>query len=247
MCSVPVEWVAIGANVSTMVGLVAAALPDGARVVSAEGEFTSALWPFLAQGRGIEVETVPVARLAEALESRTDAVASAPCSRRTEAGGSRRESRRRPRTTGRSMVDATQACGWLPLDAARFDVVVCAAYKWLLSPRGSSFMTIRPEHAERLKPHGAGWYAGDDPYAPTTARPCGWRRMRAASTSARPGSPGGDGAGGPAAGGDRRRADPRSQLRLADRFRTGLRLEPGDSAIVAAEIEAPRSCCAARE
>ena len=54
----PTDWVAIGANTSSMVGLVAASLPDGARVVSAEPEFTSLLWPFLAQGRGIEVECV---------------------------------------------------------------------------------------------------------------------------------------------------------------------------------------------
>ena len=53
------------------------------------------------------------------------------------------------------MLDATQACGWL-LDATRFDVLVCAAYKWLCSPRGTAFMTVRPEVAERLVPHGAG-------------------------------------------------------------------------------------------
>jgi len=33
-----------------MIGLMAAALPAGARVVSAEPEFTSLLWPFLAPG-----------------------------------------------------------------------------------------------------------------------------------------------------------------------------------------------------
>jgi selenocysteine lyase/cysteine desulfurase len=59
MVGVPVEWIAIGANTSSMVGLVAAWLPDGARVVSAEAEFTSLLWPFLAQQRGIEVECAP--------------------------------------------------------------------------------------------------------------------------------------------------------------------------------------------
>ena len=114
-------------------------------MVSAEGEFTSALWPFLAQGRGIEVETVPVARLAEALESRTDAVAfSAVQSADGELADLDAISAAAAHHGALTMVDATQACGWLPLDAARFDVVVCSAYKWLLSPRGSSFMTIRP-------------------------------------------------------------------------------------------------------
>lgn len=32
-----------------------------------------------------------------------------------------------------TIVDATHAIGWLPFDAARFDAVACAAYKWLLS------------------------------------------------------------------------------------------------------------------
>jgi selenocysteine lyase/cysteine desulfurase len=61
---------------SSMVGLVAAALPDGARVVSTEPEFTSLLWPFLAQERrGVQVDCVPVARLAAAVDERTDVVA----------------------------------------------------------------------------------------------------------------------------------------------------------------------------
>ena len=40
------------------------------------------------------------------------------------------------------MVDATQACGWLPVDASRFDAVACSAYKWLLAPRGVAFLTL---------------------------------------------------------------------------------------------------------
>ena len=82
-----------------------------------------------------------------------------------------------------TVVDATQACGWLPLDASRFDVLVCSAYKWLLSPRGSAFMTLRPELAERLTPHGAGWYAGDDPHSSYYgAASAAGRATRAAST-----------------------------------------------------------------
>ena len=44
-------------------------------MLSAEGEFTSALWPFMAQGRGVEVRTVPLGALAEAVDARTDVVA----------------------------------------------------------------------------------------------------------------------------------------------------------------------------
>ena len=63
-----------------------------------------------------------------------------------------------------------------------------SAYKWLLSPRGTSFMAVRPAAAERLRPHMAGWYAGDDPFetnygAPLRLAPT----TRAASTSRRRG------------------------------------------------------------
>jgi selenocysteine lyase/cysteine desulfurase len=239
MCSVPVEWVAIGANASTMVGLVAAALPEGARVLSAEGEFSSALWPFLAQGRGVEVRTVPVDRLAEALDARTDVVAFSVVQ---SADGRLADvdaiTAAAAHHDARTVVDATQACGWLPLDASRVDVLVCSAYKWLLSPRGSAFMTLRPELAERLTPHGAGWYAGDDPYTSFYGEPLRLAR-------------------------DARRFDVspawfswvgtapavellveigvgqihEHALRLANSFRRGLGLEPGDSAIVAADVE----------
>jgi selenocysteine lyase/cysteine desulfurase len=239
MCSVPDEWVAIGANASTMVGLVAAALPDGARVLSAEGEFTSALWPFLAQGRGIEVRTVPLAQLAGAVDARTDVVAfSAVQSSDGRLADLDAITVAAAEHGTLTVVDATQACGWLPLDASRFDVVVCSAYKWLLSPRGSAFMTVRPEVAERITPHSAGWYAGDDPHSSYYGEP-----LRLA--------------------GEARRFDVspawfswvgtapavellveigveqihEHALRLANDFRRGLGLEPGDSAIVATEVE----------
>ena len=66
--------VAIGATVSGLVGLVAASLPAGTRVIVPEIEFTSTLFPFLVQP-GLEVTTVPPARLADAIDEHTDAVA----------------------------------------------------------------------------------------------------------------------------------------------------------------------------
>jgi selenocysteine lyase/cysteine desulfurase len=238
MVEVPVSWVSTGANVSTMVGLVAAALPDGARVLSTEAEFTSALWPFLAQGRGIEVECVPVDRLAEAIDSRTDAVAfSAVQSSNGQLGDLDAVAAAAGHHGAITLLDATQACGWLPLDGRRYDVLVSSAYKWLLSPRGTAFMSVRPEVADRLVPHGAGWFAGDDPHSSYYGPP-----LRLAS--------------------DARRFDVspawfpwigtapalellldigveqihEHDLRLANLFRAGLGLEPGDSAIVSAAI-----------
>ena len=61
-----------------------------------------------------------------------------------------------------TLIDATQAAGWLPLAASDFDYVVATAYKWLLAPRGAAFMAVRPERLSALRPHSAGWYAGED-------------------------------------------------------------------------------------
>jgi selenocysteine lyase/cysteine desulfurase len=66
------------------------------------------------------------------------------------------------RVGAKLLLDATQALGWLPIDGARFDYVVASAYKWLLSPRGTAFMSVRPELVGSLRPYGAGWYAGED-------------------------------------------------------------------------------------
>jgi selenocysteine lyase/cysteine desulfurase len=165
LVNVPSEWIATGANTSTLVGLVAAWLPDGARVVSAEPEFTSLLWPFMAQGRGIEVICVAVDRVAESIDERTDVVAvSAVQSSTGEVTDLDSVVDAAAAHGARVVVDATQACGWLPVDATRIDLLACSAYKWLCSPRGTAFASIRPELQEELTPAAAGWYAGDDPH-----------------------------------------------------------------------------------
>jgi selenocysteine lyase/cysteine desulfurase len=238
LCGVPVEWVAVGGAVSALVGLVAASLPDRSRVLSTEAEFTSALWPFMAQGRGIEVSCVPVARLAEAIDAGTDAVAfSAVQSSNGELADLDAVAEAAAHHGALTIVDATQACGWLPVDGRHFDALVCASYKWLMSPRGTAFMSVRPELRERLTPHAAGWYAGDDPHTSYYGPP-----LRLAS--------------------DARRLDVspawfswvgtapalellldigteqvhEHNLRLANLFRAGLGVEPGESAIVSAEL-----------
>lgn len=68
--------VAIGSQVLAFAGVVAASLPAGARVLCATGDFTSVLWPFLVQsGRGVDVRTVPLEELPEAIDGTTDLVA----------------------------------------------------------------------------------------------------------------------------------------------------------------------------
>lgn len=158
--------VAIGSTVSEQLGLVAAGLPAGARVVVAEEEFTSNLFPWLAQAeRGIEVTTVPQASLSEAIDARTTLVAFSLVQSQSGEVAPYDEIIAAARHHGSWIaVDATQACGWLPFDASRVDALCAHAYKWLMSPRGSSFLTVRPELRELMRPIAAGWYAGDDPH-----------------------------------------------------------------------------------
>jgi selenocysteine lyase/cysteine desulfurase len=162
MVNVAPERVAIGSTVSEFVGLAAACLPAGARVIVPDVEFTSTLFPFLVQeARGVTVMTVAPSQLAEAIDARTDVVAFSAVQMST---GEVADLDAIAAAAGHhgtlTLLDATQACGWLPVDAKRFDAVVCSAYKWLMSPRGTSFMAVGDAWLERIVPHSAGWYAG---------------------------------------------------------------------------------------
>ena len=116
-------------------------------------------------------------------------------------------------------------------------MVVASAYKWLMSPRGTCFMSTRPDLRERVVPQAAGWYAAENPYDTYFGEP-----LRLAA--------------------DARRLDtspawfswvgtqPALELiesigveaiqahdvGLANRFRAGLGLEPSDSAIVMSDL-----------
>jgi selenocysteine lyase/cysteine desulfurase len=166
MVGVTPDRVAIGNQVSTFSGLVAAALPDGAHVLAAEEDFTSVLFPFLAHAeRGVRVQAVPLEHLVESIRPGVTLVAVSAVQSadgRIVPGGLDGLAAAAAASGCLTYVDATQAVGWLPLDAGRFDFVSCAAYKWLCSPRGTAFGVVRPERLAMLPPLNAGWYAGDD-------------------------------------------------------------------------------------
>jgi len=157
--------VACGATVSELVGLVAASLPDGSRVLTVENDFTSTLFPFTVHGRrGVVVESVPLAGLVDAIDERHTIVVTSHVQANSGAVADLRALIDRC-AQARAMlcVDATQSCGWLPTDAKDVDFYLCHAYKWLLSPRGSAFMAVREERLASIPPLHAGWWATDDP------------------------------------------------------------------------------------
>ena len=230
--SVFAEDVAIGHQVSPMVGLIAASLPPRARVLAAESDFTSLLFPLLAAG--CDVRTIPLERLADAVDSRTDMVAvSAVQSADGRLADLDAISSAAASYDALTLVDATQACGWLPLDAGRFSVVVTGGYKWLCHPRGTAFMTIAPELRDRIVPLAAGWYAGEHPWDTCYGTPLrlasdarrfdvspAWLSWHAAAATLELFEAVGLG------------RIHEHNLALANRLRTGLGLEPGNSAIV---------------
>lgn len=164
LVSIRTEQVSVGSATSELVGLVAACLPSKARVLVPDVEFTSNLFPWLVQAkRGVEVATVPAATLAEHIDERTTLVAfSAVQSATGEVADFEAITDAACRYGTFTVMDATQACGWLPIDAGRFDAVVCAAYKWLMSPRGSAFAALSERLGAMMQPLNAGWYAGED-------------------------------------------------------------------------------------
>jgi selenocysteine lyase/cysteine desulfurase len=155
--------VATGASVSQLVGLVAGSLPVGARVVLAEDEFSSLLFPFLAQAaRGLDVELAPTERLVDAIRPGTTAVAfSLVKSHSGELVDHAAIREAAAAASAMTIVDAAQACGWLDVDYWSFDFVVCAPFKWLMSPRGTSFLYVRPGRLDGLISAAAGWYASE--------------------------------------------------------------------------------------
>lgn len=162
LVAVPPAWVAIGSQASVAAGTVATSLPDGAEVLCATGDFTSIVFPFLVQQPRITVHQVPLAELADSITPTTHLVAfslaQSSTGDLTDVPAVRAAAVRHEALT---FCDVTQAVGWLPVDAGDFDLTVCSAYKWLCQPRGTAYLTVRPETADRLTPNNAGWYAGE--------------------------------------------------------------------------------------
>jgi selenocysteine lyase/cysteine desulfurase len=241
LLGITADRVAVGPQVSHFVGAVAASLPAGATVLVADGDVTSLLFPFLvAERRGVRVRSVPLGHLAAAVDRDVDLVAVSAvqsadgavvpldtvCAAASAHGA-------------RTLVDATQAAGWSPLPAERIDLLVCGGYKWLLGPRGTCFLAGTVEALAELPPLAAGWYAGQDPWTSiyggplrlaadarrhdvSPAWPCWVGQAAALELLTEVGVP----------------ALHRHDVGLANRFRRGLGLPPGDSAIASLAVPA---------
>ena len=237
LLGVPAARVACGPQVSYFTGLVAASLPAGTTVLVADGDFTSLLWPFAARA-GLTVRSVPLERIADAVDGGTGLVAVSAVQSADGRIAPMDDLVAAARAYGaRILLDATQAAGWLPLPAGDVDWLVCGGYKWLLGPRGTCFLTGTAEALDALPAAGAGWYAGADIWdsvyglpprlAPDARRldlspawQCWAGHAPALELLGRIGVP----------------AVHDHDVRLARRFSAALGLPPGDSAIVAVDV-----------
>lgn len=164
LAGVPAARVAAGASVAVYCGLIAGSLPAGAEVLAAEGEFSSLVTPFVVRG-DLKVRFVPLESLAESVRPGTALVAVSAVQSADGRMADLAAIRTAARAHGaRTLVDASQSVGWLPLDAARDDFTVAVAFKWLCCPRGVGFLVV-PEDLGGVTPVLAGWVAGEEPWA----------------------------------------------------------------------------------
>lgn len=240
--------VSIGPQVSYFIGMIAASLPEGAEVVTFGGEFTSILFPLLARG-DLSVRLVDdLAAVPAAVEPSTALVAVSSV-QSSDGGVADLDALREAaeRCGALTLVDTTQSSGWLPLDADEFDFVTAGAYKWLLSPRGCSFLAVRDRARDRLQPTAPGWYATEQPWESLYGGPLrlaedarrfdmspswlGWvATARALEYLEEIGV----------------EAIHAHDLGLANRFREGLGLPPGNSAVVSIDADPDRAALAER-
>jgi selenocysteine lyase/cysteine desulfurase len=169
---------------SVGVGLVAASLGAGEEVVIPVDEFTSTLFPMLvAAQRGAVVREVPFEAVAESIRPGTRLVAFSLVQMQTGKTADLAAICERATTVGAQVfIDATQGVPFVPIAdlLSKVDYLVCSGYKHLLSPRGTAYFYVRPDHWDTLQAHNANWRAADLPYeryfggplrlAPTAAR-----------------------------------------------------------------------------
>jgi len=158
----PAEEIALVPAVSVGIAPIAAALGRQDELVVPDDEFHSLVLPLLtlAERRGARVRRVPFADVANAVGQKTTLIAT---SHVRSNGGDVQDldsvGARAAEVGARVVIDATHAAGLLPIDASSrgLDIVVAAAYKHLLCPRGVAFARISPAAQRAYAPVSASW------------------------------------------------------------------------------------------
>jgi selenocysteine lyase/cysteine desulfurase len=154
----------VGSTVSAAIAPIAGALPDGSKVLVDDIEFTSNVYPWMVHAdRGIEVVAAATDKLIESIRPGIDLVAVSAVQSLTGTVLDLEKVVAASKEVGALLVvDASQAAGWLPLDVTGVDALIAHTYKWLMSPRGATLGYLSPRLQERCRPINAGWYAGNN-------------------------------------------------------------------------------------
>ena len=163
------DEIALIPAVSVGVGVALSMLSPGDEVLISENEFTSMLFPLLVAEKrfDIKVRTVPFDELAAQVRSSTALVMTSHV--RSNDGRVQdlgELSKAIHVVGGRILVDATHSAGIMQIDATAMDldVVVAAAYKHLLCPRGVALMRVGSDLLPALSPWAASWRSAAQPY-----------------------------------------------------------------------------------
>ncbi|MBW3654918.1 MAG: aminotransferase class V-fold PLP-dependent enzyme [Gemmatimonadetes bacterium] len=169
------DEIALLPNTSFGVNLAALCLPleAGRRVIVSDREFPANMYPWLAlqRLRDVQVDVVPAdargnpdeARILEELARGDVGLVALSAVQFTSGWLADGEAIGRAcRAQGAwFVVDAIQALGQLPVDAAAWnaDVLATGGHKWLCSPFGTGFTYVRRDLVERMEPRVVGWTA----------------------------------------------------------------------------------------
>ncbi|MER7664387.1 MULTISPECIES: aminotransferase class V-fold PLP-dependent enzyme [unclassified Streptomyces] len=154
--------VAVGGSVAVHVGLVAQSFPPGSEILFPEGDYSSVITPFAVRG-DLKLRFVPLDVLAEAVRPGTALVALSSVQSSDGRIADLPAVRAAAAAHGaRTLLDASQSAGWLPLDADAWDFTVTGAFKFLMCPRGVSFLTVGEDAQRSVVPIHAGPFAAED-------------------------------------------------------------------------------------
>ncbi|WUJ74633.1 aminotransferase class V-fold PLP-dependent enzyme [Kribbella soli] len=238
----------VGSTVSAAIVPIAAALTDGAKVLTDDVEFTSNVFPWQVHAdRGVELIAVPGSELVAAIKPGIDVVAVSAVQSSTGVVLDLPAVIAASKEIGALVViDASQALGWLPMRIDGIDALIAHSYKWLMSPRGATLGYLSPRLQERCRPSAAGWYAARDVhasyYGPVMELDPGARRFDQSPAwfsfvGAAPALELIEEIGVDTIN--------RHNLDLANAFRAGLGLEPSNSAIVSTSLPGAQEAFAA--
>ncbi|MFF8957234.1 aminotransferase class V-fold PLP-dependent enzyme [Streptomyces sp. NPDC014894] len=161
IAGVGADRIALGGSVAVHVGLIASSLPPGAEILLPEGEYTSVVTPFAVRG-DLKLRYAPRAALADAVRPGTALVALSAVHSSDGVIADLPAVREAAAAHGaRTLVDASQSAGWLPLRAGEWDFTVTGGFKFLLCPRGVSFLTVTEEAQRTVAPLHAGLFAAE--------------------------------------------------------------------------------------